>query len=151
MEDNFIVTKEAADAATAIADTMATSLDNTQKNSTDTSGLVDQVTKMSGQNLHEETVRAILSDANISSKDKLDLIHSENGDYDQRLDNNTGRVERLQSAQTSNVSAATGWWAQNWGWVLSLAIPAGIGIGCCTPGGRRFVKSMLTNIISLPA
>ncbi len=119
-----------------ISENLMDSLDNTQKNATDTEKLVQQVQAMSGKEIHEQTVQAILADENTGLEEKISLIHRENADYDQHEENNTGRVLRMQDTQTENVGKATSWWSENWGWVAGGALFA---IAVFTPGGRRIV------------
>lgn len=123
----------------AMTETLATSLDNTQKNATDTEKSVQQVLSMSGKEMHDQTVSAILADGDLGMAEKLDLIHRENADYDQHQENNTSRVVRLQDAQTQNVGAATKWWSENWGWVVFLGVAA-LTLG--TPQGRKALTTV---------
>ena len=123
----------------AVTETMATSLENTQKNATDTEKSVQQVLTMSGKEMHDQTVSAILADGDLGMAEKLDLIHRENANYDQHQENNTNRVVRLQDAQTQNVGTATSWWSENWGWVFFLGVAA-LSIG--TPQGRKLMTAV---------
>ncbi len=123
----------------AVTETLATSLDNTQKNATDTEKSVQQVLSMSGKEMHDQTVSAILADDDLGMAEKLDLIHRENADYDQHQENNTSRVVRLQDAQTQNVGTATSWWSENWGWVVFFGVIA-LTIG--TPQGRKALTTV---------
>lgn len=91
---------------------------------------------MSGKEIHEQTVQAILADEKRGLEEKINLIHRENADYDQHEENNTGRVIRMQATQTENVGKATSWWSENWGWVAGGAL---FFITVFTPGGRRIV------------
>ena len=115
-----------------VVETLATSLNNTQKNATDTENSVKQILSMSGKEMHELTVTAILAD------DKLELIHRENTYYDQHQENNTSRVVRLHNTKTQNVGKATIWWGENWGWVAGCTV---VVIALVTPGGRRLLSS----------
>ena len=123
----------------AVTEALATSLDNTQKNATDTEKSVQQVLSMSGKEMHDQTVSAILADDDLGMAEKLDLIHRENADYDQHQENNTSRVVRLQDVQTQNVGTATSWWSENWGWVVFLGVIA-LTIG--TPQGRKALTTI---------
>ena len=123
----------------AVTETLATSLDNTQKNATDTEKSVQQVLSMSGKEMHDQTVSAILADDDLGMVEKLDLIHRENADYDQHQENNTRRVVRLQDAQTQNVGTATSWWSENWCWVVFWGVIA-LTIG--TPQGRKALTTV---------
>ncbi|MBR4472639.1 MAG: hypothetical protein IKS55_03275 [Oscillospiraceae bacterium] len=126
-----------------ISETLAESLDNTQKNATDTENLVQQVQAMSGKAMHEKTVQAILDDEKLGMGEKLDFIHRENADYDGHEENNTNRVIRLQEAQTDNIGKVTAWLSQNWGWLLFgtfCLLTAG------TPGGRQIAKNVVKKI-----
>ena len=58
-----------------VAETLSTSLDNTQKNATNTEKSVQQVLSLSGKEIHEQTVTAILTDSKLDMAEKLDLIH----------------------------------------------------------------------------
>ena len=122
-----------------VADTLATSLDNTQKNATDTERSVQQVLSMSGKEMHDQTVSAILADGDLGMAEKLDLIHRENADYDLHQGNNTDRVMRMQTAQTQNVGKATSWWSENWGWVVFAGVAA-LALG--TPQGRKALTTV---------
>ena len=115
-----------------VVETLATSLNNTQKNATDTENSVKQILSMSGKEMHEMTVTAILAD------DKLELIHRENTDYDRHQEKNTSRVVRLQNTKTQNVGKAAIWWGENWGWVAGCTV---VVIALVTPGGRRLLSS----------
>ena len=94
-----------------IFETIANSLDNTQKNSTDIETMVRQVRVMSGE-------------------EKALFIEKENAAYDSREENNTRRVMNMQSMQTKNVGIATNGWARNWGWIATGALAL---IAICTP------------------
>ena len=122
-----------------VGETLAESLDKTQKNATDTEKLVQQVQALSGKELHDETVRTILADGKTPLVERIDLVHKENADYDQHEENNTGRVERLQDTQTENVGKATTWWGQNWGWVATVSVFV---VLIFTPGGRRVLTTV---------
>ena len=95
--------------ANELAETVSASLDKSQKNATNTEQSVRQVISMTGEDLHKDTVTAILNDQSIGIEKKIELVHSENADYDSRLGNNTSRVEQLQSTQTRNVGAIIKW------------------------------------------
>ena len=94
---------------------------------------------MSGKDIHEQTVKAILADGNTGLEEKINLIHRENADYDQHEENNTGRVIRMQETQTDNVGKATSWWKENWGWIVAAGVTA---VVIFTPGGRRIVGTV---------
>ena len=83
--------------ANELAETVSASLDKSQKNATNTEQSVRQVISMTGEDLHKDTVNAILNDQSIGIEKMIELVHSENADYDSRLGNNTSRVEQLQS------------------------------------------------------
>ncbi len=121
-----------------VSETLAASLESTQKNATDTDRSVQQVLSLSGKEMHDQTVSAILADDALSMAEKLDLIHRENADYDQHQGNNTDRVVRLQETQTQNVGNATNWWRENWGWVLFFGFGA---FAVFTPQGRKLLSS----------
>ena len=120
-----------------VVDVLAKSLDDTQKNATDTESVVKQVLSMSGKELHDKTVTAILDDKDTDLSEKIALIDSENEKFDCRQDNSTERVIRLQTAKTDNVGTATSWWSRNWGWVLGGGCVLIVGVAAATPGGRR--------------
>ncbi len=122
------------------AETLSASLDNTQKNATDTEKAVQQILSLSGKEIHEQTVTAILEDSNLNMAEKLDLIHRENESYDEHEGKNTDRVVRLQTEQTKNVGSASTWWSENWGWVLLIGVTTCIAAG--TPGGRAALSSV---------
>ena len=122
-----------------ISETLADSLESTQKNATDAEKLVQQVQAMSGKDIHEQTVQAILADGNTGLEEKINLIHRENADYDQHEENNTGRVIRMQETQTDNVGKATNWWKENWGWIVAAGVTV---VVIFTPGGRRTVGTV---------
>ncbi len=129
-----------------VADVLAKSLDDTQKNAINNEALVQQVCNMSGQDIHKQVIAGIIADKDTDWEKKVDLIQKANAEYDQREDNNTRRVRELQSTQTQNVGAATSWWVNNWPWVAAAAVLVLIGVA--TPGGRRIAstttKYMLT-------
>ena len=108
---------------------------------------VRQVISMTGEDLHKDTVTAILNDQSIGIEKKIELVHSENADYDSRLGNNTSRVEQLQSTQTRNVGAIIKWCSEHWIW---LAIAGTVGIGAVTPPGRRMIASAAGKTKALP-
>ena len=54
-----------------VVETLATSLNNTQKNATDTENSVKQILSMSGKEMHEMTVTAILADDKLEMAEKL--------------------------------------------------------------------------------
>lgn len=131
-----------------LAETASTSLDKSQKNATDTERAVQQVISLTGEELHKDTVAAILNDQTIDIEKKVKLVHDENADYDARLGNNTSRVEQLQSAQTRNVGAVIKWCSEHWIW---FAIVGTLGIGAVTPPGQKMIASAAGKIKSLPA
>lgn len=98
-----------------VAEVLTKSLNDTQKNATDTEKLVQQVCSMSGQDSHKQVITGIIADENTDWEKKVDLIQKANAEFDQRAENNTQRVINLQSTQTQNVGTATSWWANNWG------------------------------------
>lgn len=121
-----------------VVETLATSLNNTQKNATDTENSVKQILSMSGKEMHEMTVTAILADDKLEMAEKLELIHRESADYDQHQENNTIRVVRLQNTKTQNVGKAAIWWGENWGWVTGCTV---VVIALVTPGVRKLLSS----------
>ena len=131
-----------------LAKTVSASLDTSQKNATNTEQSVRQVISMTGEDLHKDTVTAILNDQTIDIEKKIKLVHDENADYDSRLGNNTERVEQLQTVQTRNVGAIIKWCSEHWIW---LAIAGTIGIGAVTPPGRKLIASAAGKIKALPA
>ena len=131
-----------------LAKTVSASLDSSQKNATNTEQSVQQVISMTGEDLHKDTVTAILNDQTIDIGKKVQLVHDENADYDSRLGNNTNRVEQLQSTQTRNVGAVIKWCSEHWIW---FAIAGTIGIGAVTPPGRKLIASAAGKIKALPA
>ena len=122
-----------------IMGTLTKSLDETQKNATDTEKLVQQVCNMSGQETHNKVITGIIADNDTSWEKKVDLIRMTNAEFDQREENNTRRVRYLQSTKTRNVGAATSWWAENWGLIALAGSIAFIGV--LTPGGRKTISS----------
>ena len=131
-----------------LAETVSESLDKSQKNATNTEQSVRQIISMTGEELHKDTVTAILNDQTIDIEKKIKLVHSENADYDSRLGNNTERVEQLQTVQTRNVGAIIKWCSEHWVW---FAIAGTIGIGAVTPPGRKLIASAVGKIKALPA
>ena len=121
--------------ANELAETVSASLDKSQKNATNTEQSVRQV------------ISAILNDQSIGIEKKIELVHSENADYDSRLGNNTSRVEQLQSTQTRNVGAIIKWCSEHWIW---LAIAGTVGIGAVTPPGRRMIATAAGKVKALP-
>lgn len=103
---------------------------------------------MTGEELHKDTVTAILNDQTIDIEKKNKLVHSENADYDSRLGNNTERVEQLQTAQTRNIGAIIKWCSEHWIWIV---IAGTIGIGAVTPPSRKLIASAAGKIRALPA
>lgn len=131
-----------------LAETSSTFLDKSQKNATDTERAVQQVISMTGEELHKDTVAAILNDHTIDIEKKVKLVHDENADYDARLGNNTSRIEQLQSTQTRNVGAVIKWCSEHWIW---FAIVGTLGIGAVTPPGQKMIASAAGKIKALPA
>lgn len=121
-----------------ISETLASSLDSTQKNAINTEKLAQQVCQLSGQKMHDQVVSGIIADDNTDWEKKVELINKVNAEFDQRQDRNTQRVMNLQSVQTQNVGAATSWWAENWGWVAAGSI---LFLGIATPVGRKALTS----------
>ncbi len=101
---------------------------------------------MTGEDLHKDTVAAILNDQSIGIEKKIELVHSENADYDSRIGNNTSRVEHLQFTQTKNVGAIIKWCSEHWMWLVL----ATVGIGAVTPPGRKMITSAIGKIKALP-
>lgn len=122
----------------SVAETLARSMDDTQRNATDTKDAVGQVLNMTGKDMHDKTVSAILAERDLGMAEKLELIHCENADYDQRQQANAERVARLQDVRTQNVGRATAWWSENWGWV---AFVCATGLAISTPQGRKLLAS----------
>ena len=131
-----------------LAKTVSASLDTSQKNATNTDQSVRQVISMTGEDLHKDTVTAILNDQTIDIEKKIKLVHDENADYDSRLGNNTERVEQLQTVQTRNIGAIIKWCGEHWIW---FAVAGTIGIGAMTPPGRKMIASVAGKIKALPA
>lgn len=131
-----------------LAKTVSASLDTSQKNATNTEQSVRQVISMTGEDLHKDTVTAILNDQTIDIEKKIKLVHDENADYDSRLGNNTERVEQLQTVQTRNIGAIIKWCGEHWIW---FAVAGTIGIGAMTPPGRKMIASVAGRIKALPA
>ena len=121
-----------------ITETLANSLDNTQKNSTSTEMMAQQVLSLSDENGHTRIIDGILADSTMSWEKKVELIKEVYADYDAREENNARRVMNMQSTQTQNVGVATGWWARNWGWVAAGGATL---ITVFTPGGRKMIAS----------
>lgn len=121
-----------------IVETMAKSMDNTQKNAANTECLTKQISDLSGTDIHKQIIDGIIADNNTDWEEKVNLIQKVNTDYDQREENNTRRVIKLQSCQTQNVGIATSWWTEHWEW---LAFGGLIFIGVATPGGRKFIST----------
>ena len=122
-----------------MAEVFTNSLNDTQKNATDTEKLVQQVCMMSGQDSHQQVIAGIIADENTEWDQKIDLIRKANTEYDQREANNTQRVINLQSTQTQNVGTATSWWANNWGWMVAAG--GLVLVGVSTPGGRKAISA----------
>lgn len=113
-----------------IFETIANSLDNTQKNSTDIETMVRQVRVMSGEESHLQILDGIRLDNTMSWEEKALFIEKENAAYDSREENNTRRVMNMQSMQTKNDGTATNGWARNWGWIATGALAL---IAICAP------------------
>ncbi len=87
-----------------ITETLADSLDNTQKNSTDTEMMVRQVLSLSDESGHTRIIDGILAHNTMSWENKVALIKEVYADYDIREENNTRRVMNMQSTQTCRCS-----------------------------------------------
>ena len=146
MSDQKEKTNEAIINTNELSETVSASLDKSQKNAINTEQSVQQVISLTGEDLHKDTVTAILNDQAIDIEKKIQLVHSENADYDSRLGNNTVRVEQLQSTQTRNVGAIIKWCGEHWIW-LALAT---VGISAVTPPGQRMIASAAGKIKALP-
>ena len=109
--------------ANELAETVSASLDKSQKNATNTEQSVRQVISMTGEDLHKDTVTAILNDQSIGIEKKIELVHSENADYD-----------------------SLKWCGEHWIW---LAIAGTVGIGAVTPPGRRMIATAAGKIKAL--
>lgn len=129
-----------------ITKTLAKSLSDTQKNATDTEKLVQQVCRLSDPETHRQVIAGIMSDRDTNLEKKIELVQKANSDYDQREENNTRRMIALQSMQTQNVEAATGWWAENLRWV---AVGGIILIGIATPNGRKALSSATKHLLTV--
>lgn len=121
-----------------ISETLAASLDSTQKNAIHTEKLIQYICQLSGQELHNQVVSGIIADEDTDWEKKVELLFKVNAEYDQRQNNNFQRVIELQSVQTKNVGAATRWWTVNWIWV---AVGSLLLIGVATPNGRKTISS----------
>lgn len=129
MENNY--TKETTNLLTK-------SLNNTQRNAVDTEKIVQQIGYLSGWELHQRTIKAILSDKDIAWNEKVDLILQINADYDQREDNNASRLNSLQTTQSQNVETATTKWGVTFGLIVGgVVLLTAFG----TPGGRKAIYS----------
>ena len=126
-----------------IADALATALDNTQKNAASTERSVQQVLSLSGKEMHDQMVSAILADGDLGMAEKIELIHRENADYDHYQENNTNQVVRLQDAQTNNIGKATRWLGENWSWVVLAGF---VVLTIATPQGRKVLTTVAQQI-----
>ena len=133
-----------------ITEKLTTSLDNTQKNSTDIEDMVTQVRAMSESETYNQIINSIIEDDSLDWEQKKTIIKEITDDYDLREGRNTQRVINLQTAKTGNVSEATSWWTDNWWWIAVGAVLLG-GIG--TPAGRKIISSAFTPVskLELPA
>ncbi|MBR2544608.1 MAG: hypothetical protein IKE93_00420 [Erysipelotrichaceae bacterium] len=78
------------------------SLNTVQRNALTIEKPVGHVITMSGRNVHEQTVGAILADEQLNILDKIELINHENEAYEFRQEANTVRVIRMTEAQTES-------------------------------------------------
>lgn len=121
----------------AAIETLANSLDSTQRNAVNTDDSIQQVLTLSGEDMHKKTIAAILADPNLTMDEKLERIDRENKIFDQRQETNMHRVVYLKDIQTKSVGAATGWWSHKWGWVLAATV---IALAAATPQARKALK-----------
>lgn len=123
----------------SVTETLSKSYESAQSSATDVKGSVQQILMLSGEELHGQTVAAILEDKETDLIEKLAMIDRMNQAFDSRQERNTDRVIRLQDAQTRNSSSASNAWGDCWGWIALASVAVLILI---TPQGRTALTSM---------
>ena len=122
-----------------MTEVFAKSLDDTQRNAVDTDALVQQVCAMSGQDLHKQIITGIMADDETNLEKKVDLVEKLSASYDQRLENNTRRIQQLQETQAQNVQAASNSCISIWEVISSVGVFVLIVGAAFTPVGRNLL------------
>ena len=91
-----------------LAETASTSLDKSQKNATDTERAVQQVISLTGEELHKDTVAAILNDQTIDKFNEINISISGTGSFYPKMNSILGgprfmSAEDLAALQEKNV------------------------------------------------
>lgn len=131
------------EAATKLAAQVNTSLDKTQQNALNVSGLVAQVEKISGYDQYVTANNAIMNDPNLSIQEKLKLKRENDAWQDERTEKGAKTVANLQSENAKNAKDATKSWFEP---VCCITIGGVILVLSLTPWGRAFASAFIKTV-----
>ncbi len=127
-----------------LANTFANSLDNTQKNATDTEKVVGQILDLSDKGNHSKIIGAILEDDQLSMEEKIRFINEEDEKFDKRLDNNTYRLDRVQESQKDRIKEVS----NSCSWICGALIIAVAVVPCivATPECQKLLGKAMRRL-----
>ena len=115
------------------------SLADTQDNAINTERLVQQVCRMSGEDLRQQVITEIMADEDTSLGEKIDLFEKVSTGYDQRLESNTRRLLDMQNTQTQNIQVSSDGVTESLV-LIAVAALCVLGIGALfTPIGKNAI------------
>ncbi len=115
------------------------SLADTQDNAINTEKLVQQVCRMSGEDLRRQIITEIMADEDTPLGEKIDLFEKVSTGYDQRLESNTRRLLDMQNTQTQNIQVSSDGVTENLV-LIAVAALCVLGIGALfTPIGKNVI------------
>ncbi len=127
----------------AVASEARQSLDATQKNALNITNPVSAIGYLSGEAQHGRYMQS-LADSDMPMWKKQLYMDHERRMFDESVNRNFKRVERMQRAQTQNTNRASNGW-------IGFAAFASLSIAACTPQGRAFISKAWNGIKSLSA
>ena len=127
--------------------TLGTSLNCTQRNAINTKELSQQISALSGEELHKEIIKAILADPSASLSEKISFVDHENDAQEVRKMQAANTVMALQTQQTENTDRAT----SDWGNTVAIVFFSGIGVALLagTSTGRAVLNDMIKQLKTL--
>ncbi len=114
--------------------------DTIQVRALDSSGLVNQLEKITGQDQYIAMNEVILNDPKLSPQEKMNLKHQNDVWQDERIEKNSKTVASLQSENAKNSRTTTTSWILP---MCCIGICGGLFVLSLTPGGRVLVTSII--------
>jgi len=94
-------------AISELVESVETSINTTQENAKDISGLVEQVQALVNVNTYDAMLQVILSDPDTNATEKMELIFNLLDRYEKSQEKAANTALRLQTQQTENINACT--------------------------------------------